>query len=29
MDVMGDLLKAVIVITGAALIFLALEMLRP
>lgn len=29
MDTMNDLLKAMIVITGAALILFALEMLRP
>jgi hypothetical protein len=29
MDVMNDLLKAMIVLTGAALILFALEMMRP
>lgn len=29
MDVMNDLLKAMIVITGAALILFAMEMMRP
>jgi hypothetical protein len=29
MDVMNDLLKAMIVLTGAALILFAVEMMRP
>ena len=29
MDVMNDLLKAMIVLTGAALILFAIEMMRP